>query len=70
MKGMITTRGFTYICRYDKQKTGHVHYEDFRNMAEQFGMQLDDDSLLALYMVRGSCGVCAEAGRCGSCGCD
>jgi len=36
---------------YDKDKSGRVHYEDFRNMAEQFGMQLDDDSLLALYMV-------------------
>lgn len=36
---------------YDKEGTGLVHYEDFRNMAEQFGMQLDDDSLLALYMV-------------------
>lgn len=31
--------------------TGRVHYEDFRNMAEQFGMQLDDDSLLALFYV-------------------
>ncbi len=36
---------------YDKEKTGSVHVEDFRNMAEQFGMQLDDDSLLALYNV-------------------
>ncbi len=25
---------------YDKEATGRVHYEDFRNMAEQFGMQV------------------------------
>lgn len=37
---------------YDTEKTGQVHYEDFRNMAETFGMQLDDDSLLALFKVR------------------
>mmetsp|Transcript_37730 Transcript_37730/g.84079 ORF Transcript_37730/g.84079 Transcript_37730/m.84079 type:complete len:375 (+) Transcript_37730:126-1250(+) len=36
---------------YDHNKTGQVHYEDFRNMCEQFGMQLDDDSLLALFYV-------------------
>ncbi|GIL87642.1 hypothetical protein Vretimale_14675 [Volvox reticuliferus] len=36
---------------YDKHDTGRVHYEDFRNMAETFGMQLDDDSLMALYFV-------------------
>jgi hypothetical protein len=36
---------------YDTDATGRVHYEDFRNMAEQFGMQLDDDSLLALYNI-------------------
>jgi hypothetical protein len=28
-----------------------IHYEDFRNFSENFGMQLDDDSLLALYFV-------------------
>lgn len=28
-----------------------IHYEDFRNFSESFGMQLDDDSLLALYFV-------------------
>ncbi len=36
---------------YDKTDTGRVHFEDFRNMAETFGMQLDDDSLMALYFV-------------------
>jgi len=36
---------------FDKGKTGRVHYEDFRNTCETFGMQLDDDSLLALYAV-------------------
>lgn len=28
-----------------------IHYEDFRQFGESFGMQLDDDSLLALYYV-------------------
>jgi hypothetical protein len=28
-----------------------IHFEDFRMMGESFGMQLDDDSLLALYHV-------------------
>lgn len=36
---------------YDKEGTGRVHFEDFRNMCEAFGMQLDDDSLMALYYV-------------------
>jgi Ca2+-binding EF-hand superfamily protein len=36
---------------YDKEKTGLVNYEDFRQMCESFGMQLDDDSLLALYCI-------------------
>ncbi len=36
---------------YDKDGSGRVHFEDFRNMAETFGMQLDDDSLMALYFV-------------------
>ncbi|PNH10163.1 putative calmodulin-like protein 6 [Tetrabaena socialis] len=36
---------------YDNTDTGRVHFEDFRNMAETFGMQLDDDSLMALYFV-------------------
>ena len=36
---------------FDKGKTGQVHYEDFRNMCETFGMQLDDDLLLALCCV-------------------
>ncbi|GIL66729.1 hypothetical protein Vafri_20218, partial [Volvox africanus] len=37
--------------RYDKHDTGRVHFEDFRNMAETFGMQLYDDSPMALYFV-------------------
>jgi Ca2+-binding EF-hand superfamily protein len=40
------------FATYDTTKTGRVQIEDFRNMAEQFGMQLDDDSLLALFNVR------------------
>lgn len=36
---------------YDAAKSGRVHFEDFRNMCETFGMQLDDDSLMALYCV-------------------
>lgn len=28
-----------------------IHFEDFRMFSESFGMQLDDDSLLALYYV-------------------
>eukprot|EP00775_Hariotina_reticulata_P006099 gene6099-6337_t len=36
---------------YDKQETGMIHFEDFRMFSESFGMQLDDDSLLALYHV-------------------
>jgi len=28
-----------------------IHFEDFRQFGESFGMQLDDDSLLALYHV-------------------
>ena len=36
---------------FDKGKTGRVHYEDFRNSCETLGMQLDDDSLLALFAV-------------------
>jgi len=28
-----------------------IHFEDFRMFGESFGMQLDDDSLLALYSV-------------------
>jgi hypothetical protein len=31
--------------------TLQIHYEDFRQFGESFGMQLDDDSLLALYHV-------------------
>ena len=34
-----------------QDNSGRVHFEDFRNMAETFGMQLDDDSLMALYFV-------------------
>lgn len=36
---------------HDTSKSGLVHYEDLRQMCESFGMQLDDDSLLALYYV-------------------
>lgn len=36
---------------YDKQSTGQIHLEDLRMMMETFGIQLDDDSLLALYHV-------------------
>jgi len=36
---------------WDERKTGLVHYEDMRQVCESFGMQLDDDSLLALYCV-------------------
>lgn len=36
---------------WDKKNSGMVHYEDLRQMCESFGMQLDDDSLLALYCV-------------------
>jgi len=31
-----------------------IHFEDFRMFSESFGMQLDDDSLLALYFVHDS----------------
>lgn len=31
-----------------------IHFEDFRMFSESFGMQLDDDSLLALYHVHDS----------------
>lgn len=36
---------------WDKDNTGMVHYEDLRQMCEAFGMQLDDDSLMALFYV-------------------
>ncbi|GBF88223.1 flagellar associated protein [Raphidocelis subcapitata] len=36
---------------YDRDGSGLIHYEDFRQFGESFGMQLDDDSLLALYHV-------------------
>mmetsp|Transcript_8149 Transcript_8149/g.20349 ORF Transcript_8149/g.20349 Transcript_8149/m.20349 type:complete len:358 (-) Transcript_8149:41-1114(-) len=36
---------------HDASKSGLVHFEDLRQMCESFGMQLDDDSLLALYYV-------------------
>ncbi|KAK9825225.1 hypothetical protein WJX74_001407 [Apatococcus lobatus] len=34
---------------YDTQHSGRIGIEDFRVMTESFGMQLDDDSLLALF---------------------
>lgn len=36
---------------WDQNKSGMVHFEDMRQVCESFGMQLDDDSLLALYHV-------------------
>ena len=33
-----------------------IHFEDFRMFSESFGMQLDDDSLLALYHVHDPAG--------------
>ncbi len=36
---------------HDAKRTGLVHFEDLRQMCESFGMQLDDDSLLALFHV-------------------
>ncbi|GMH32521.1 hypothetical protein BSKO_00355 [Bryopsis sp. KO-2023] len=36
---------------YDRDQSGLIQLEDFRMMTESFGMQLDDDSLLALYSV-------------------
>ncbi len=36
---------------WDKKSSGLIHYEDLRQMCESFGMQLDDDSLLALFYV-------------------
>eukprot|EP01026_Neomeris_dumetosa_P065940 TRINITY_DN6350_c0_g2_i4.p1 TRINITY_DN6350_c0_g2~~TRINITY_DN6350_c0_g2_i4.p1 ORF type:complete len:234 (+),score=43.24 TRINITY_DN6350_c0_g2_i4:10-711(+) len=34
---------------YDQEKSGMIAIEDFRMMMESFGIQLDDDSLLALF---------------------
>ena len=34
---------------YDTEGTGLISTEDFRVMTESFGMQLDDDSLLAVF---------------------
>jgi Ca2+-binding EF-hand superfamily protein len=36
---------------WDAKNTGMIHFEDLRQMCESFGMQLDDDSLLALFYV-------------------
>jgi EF-hand domain len=36
---------------YDAEGSGRIHLEDLRMMMETFGIQLDDDSLLALYHV-------------------
>lgn len=52
--GNINNNGFRtrrLFKMYDKGNTGLIHFEDFRMMGESFGMQLDDDSLLALYYV-------------------
>ncbi|KAK9843793.1 hypothetical protein WJX81_006652 [Elliptochloris bilobata] len=37
------------FAMYDTQKTGLISVEAFRVMTESFGMQLDDDLLLALF---------------------
>lgn len=39
------------FLKFDKDESGMVHYEDLRQMCESFGIQLDDDSLLALYYI-------------------
>lgn len=36
---------------YDADCSGRIHLDDLRMMMETFGIQLDDDSLLALYYV-------------------
>ena len=36
---------------YDEEATGEIQIEDLRMMMESFGIQLDDDSLLALYCI-------------------
>jgi EF-hand domain pair len=36
---------------YDEDASGRIHLDDLRMMMETFGVQLDDDSLLALYHV-------------------
>ena len=36
---------------YDEDASGRIHLDDLRMMMETFGIQLDDDSLLALYHV-------------------
>jgi hypothetical protein len=40
---------YDIICTY--VLVMQIHFEDFRMFSESFGMQLDDDSLLALYHV-------------------
>ncbi|BDA43945.1 hypothetical protein COCOBI_05-1290 [Coccomyxa sp. Obi] len=37
------------FAMYDTQKTGLIDVEDFRVVSESYGMQLDDDSILALF---------------------
>jgi len=36
---------------YDEGRTGEIQIEDLRMSMEAFGIQLDDDSLLALFCV-------------------
>lgn len=36
---------------YDADGSGRIHLDDLRMMMESVGIQLDDDSLLALYYV-------------------
>ena len=48
---LLTSQMRKLFKMYDKTDTGRVHFEDVRMFGESFGMQLDDDSLLALYNV-------------------
>lgn len=55
------TCALSTLCRFlahDSSRSGLVHFEDLRQMCESFGMQLDDDSLLALFCVYDPEGTC------------
>jgi hypothetical protein len=49
--GPILPCSLVLTCCIACLPTCQVHFEDFRTCCESFGMQLDDDSLLALYHV-------------------
>ena len=51
------------IKAYDTSGAGAVHFDDFRAFCDAFGMQLDDDSLLALYHVHDPAGTGAVGWR-------